>query len=141
MTRCLKAVLDNEAYEFKIEFEQKRGRTEAKLILERDGLILENPAEEAGGGVLDVAAFALRLACVALALPRRRRLLVLDEPFRFVNGEEYQSRIGGMLEVLAAETGMQIILVTDDDWLKIGKVIQLLPRKAQNENGLGNPVP
>ena len=124
VTRCLKAVFGEDGYEFRIEFDRKRGKTEARLEFVRDGMVLD-PTSESGGGMVDVAAFALRLACVILALPKRRKLLILDEPFKHVNGEEYQAKVGGMLEVLAKETGVQIVMVTDDDWLRIGKVIQL----------------
>lgn len=123
VTRALKAVFGEAAYSFRIDFEQKRGRTEARLILFRDGLELEDPAAEAGGGVIDVAAFALRMACVVLSLPRRRRLLVLDEPFRFVS-REYRPAVRGMLESLATEAGVQIVMVTHAAELACGKVVE-----------------
>lgn len=47
------------------------------------------------------------------------------ETIKHLNGEEYQARVGGMLEALAGEMGVQIVMVTDDDWLRIGKVVQL----------------
>lgn len=124
VTRCLKAVFGEDAYTFKIKFSQKRGKTEAELLFCRDGLEAD-PTTAAGGGVVDVAAFGLRLACLILSFPRRRRLLVLDEPFRHLNGIEYQERVKGMLEKLVDELGLQVILVSDDEWLRIGKVIEL----------------
>jgi hypothetical protein len=125
VTRCLKSVFGEDAYTFSIRFERKRGRTEAMLVLERDGLILEDPANEGGGGVVDVAAFALRVACLLLSRPRLRRLIVADEPMKNVNGEVYQSRVGEMLLTLGRELGVQMVIVSDDDWLKIGKVVEL----------------
>ena len=51
VSRCLRAVFgDEEAYEFKIRFERKRGKTEAELVFERDGEVLDDPKEMAGGG-------------------------------------------------------------------------------------------
>lgn len=118
------ATVFDEPYTFHIEFEQKRGKTEARLVFMRDGIEF-NPKECSGGGVLDVAAFALRLACLILARPEARRVVVLDEPMKFVNGDENQARVGSMLLQMAEKTGFQFIIVSDDEWLKIGKVIEL----------------
>lgn len=123
VSRCL-AIFD-EPYEFKIIFEQKRNRTEARLVFIKAGIEIDDPTDECGGGVVDVAAFALRLACLILAKPRRRRFLCLDEPFRNIHGERYQERMGELLETLSREMKVQFLIVTDDDWLKRGKVIEL----------------
>lgn len=123
VSRCL-AIFD-EPYQFKILFEQKRNKTEARLVFVKDGIEIDDPTDECGGGVVDVAAFALRLACLVLAKPRRRRFLCLDEPFKNINGERYQQRMAELLEILSKEMGVQMLIVTDDPWLKIGKVIEL----------------
>lgn len=122
VTRCLKAVFGDEGYEFQIEFVRKRGRTEANLYFVRDGLQLG--MEAVGGGVVDVAAFALRLASLALSLPRRRKLLIADEPFRFVS-KEYRPQVKALLETLAEEMGLQIVMVTHSPDLVCGKVIEI----------------
>lgn len=114
VTRCLGAVFD-EPYEFKIEFERKRGKTEAALKFVRDGLVLDDPMNQAGGGVIDVASFALRLACLVLRRPQIRRLLVLDEPFKNIRGAEYRGRVRALLEALSREIGVQFILCVDAD--------------------------
>lgn len=124
VTRCLTAVFGDDAYEFRVVFEKKRQRTEARLTFVRDGNEVD-PLEAAGGGAAGVAAFALRVACLMLMQPARRRVLVLDEPFRDVNGEEYQSRVAALLESLADDLGVQFLIVSDDDWLRVGKVIDL----------------
>lgn len=124
VSRCLRAVFGDEAYEFRILFEQKRGRTEATLVLRRGDVVLDDPLHEAGGGVIDVASFALRLACLLLARPHRRRLLVLDEPFKHLD-KENQQRAGLLLQSLAEELGVQFVIVTHSDYLKVGKVIEL----------------
>jgi DNA repair exonuclease SbcCD ATPase subunit len=126
VSRCLRSVFD-EPYEFRIIFEMKRGNTEAILAFERDGLMVD-PMSASGGGVIDVAAFALRISCLMLARPRRRRLLVLDEPFKFVSAE-YRPRVRSMLEGLAEEMGVQIIMVTHVEELICGHVVQLETRK------------
>lgn len=122
VSRCLEAVFD-EPYEFKINFEQKRGRTEASLVFVREGLSVD-PLTASGGGVVDVAAFALRLSCLLLARPPLRRTVVLDEPFRFVS-EGYRPRVRQMLEQLSKELEVQFVVVTHDEAYKTGKVIEL----------------
>ena len=123
VTRCLKAVFGDDAYEFRIDFSQKRGKTEAEFKLVRDGLAVD-PADAAGGGVVDVAAFALRLACLLLSVPRRRKLLVLDEPFKHLS-KSYRPAVRQLLKAMAEEMGVQMIVVTHDPMLQIGKVIEL----------------
>lgn len=119
VSRCLSAVFED-PYEFRILFEQKRGKTEARMVFVRDGQEID-PMSASGGGVIDVAAFALRLACLLLTSPRPRRLLVLDEPFRFVSAK-YRPKIRALLLQLSEELGVQIILVTHITELQIGTV-------------------
>lgn len=114
VSRCLEAIFD-EPYEFKIDFERKRGKTEAELKFVRGGLTLDDPMNQAGGGVIDVASFALRLACLVLQRPPLRRLLVLDEPFKNIRGADYRSRVRSLLEALATEVEVQFLLCVDAD--------------------------
>lgn len=124
VTRALQTVFGEDAYEFSIEFEKKRNKTEARLIFLRNGQELD-PLAAAGGGCVDVAALALRLACLVMLRPPARRILVMDEPAKNINGSMYQDRVGELLETLAEELDVQLVIVTDDDWLKIGKVVEL----------------
>ena len=123
VSRCLSAVFD-EPYDFRIAFEQKRGRTEARLTFYRDGHE-HDPMTASGGGVVDVAAFALRLAALTLAQPPARRVLFLDEPFRFVHSPLYRRRVRQLLERLADDMGVQIIMVTGVAELQTGQVVEL----------------
>lgn len=119
---CLSTVFAD-PYEFKIVFERKRGRTEASLRFVRDGLELD-PLTASGGGVVDVAAFALRIACLVLHRPRLSRPIVLDEPFRFVS-RDYQANVRTMLEKLSEKLGLQVVMVTHNENLVTGKVVDL----------------
>lgn len=124
VTRCLKAVFDK-PYRFRILFERKRGQTEARLVFIRKGKTLD-PVHECGGGPVDVAAFALRLACLLLQKPAKRRILILDEPFRFVSERrEYRKKVADLLLALSEEMKIQIIQVTHDPLLAVGKVIEI----------------
>lgn len=124
VSRCLRTVFGPKDHQFRINFVSRRGKTEAELVFVKNGREID-PREGSGGGAVDIAAFALRLVCLLLSRPQRRRLLVMDEPFRFLNGEVYQERVADMLIELSKEFGVQTILATDDPWLEIGKVIRL----------------
>ena len=124
VTRCLKTVFGEEyGYEFRINFEQRRGRTEADLVFVREGKETD-PATASGGGVVDLASFALRLSCLLLSRPAKRRVLVLDEPFRCLS-KNHSSTVRELIETLAKECVIQFIIVTHDDQLACGKVIEL----------------
>jgi ABC-type Mn2+/Zn2+ transport system ATPase subunit len=125
--RCLEAIFDD-PYEFRIDFEQKRGKTEAVLKFIRDGLVLDDPIRQAGGGVINVASFALRLASLLLQRPALRPLLVLDEPFGGLRGKKYRSRVRTMLQTLSQEMGVQFIICIDHEAYPeflLGKVVEL----------------
>lgn len=122
VSRCLEAVFDD-PYEFRLSFVEKRGKTEAEMEFGREGALMD-PMTAAGGGVVDVAAFAARLAKLMLSRPPKRRLLVLDEPFRFVS-RDLRPKVRSMIETLAEEMGIQFVTVTHDPVLSIGKVIEL----------------
>jgi DNA repair exonuclease SbcCD ATPase subunit len=122
VSRCLELVYDD-PYTFKVIFERKRGKTEARLVFVRDDIELD-PTTAAGGGPVDVAAFALRLVCLLLQQPMPRKLLVLDEPFRFV-GKDKARNVRQMLELLSKDMNVQFVLVTHTPELQAGKVVVL----------------
>ncbi len=125
VTKCLRAVFDD-LYEFRIDFVKKRNKTDAVCRFVKRGVVLS--AKDVGGGVLDVTSFALRLACLSLQSPRPRKLLIADEPFKYVSSRKmYRERVKVLLETLAEEMGFQFILVTHDVVLEIGKIVEINP--------------
>lgn len=113
----------DDPYEFKIILEEKRGKTEARLALLRDGME-HDPTEESGIGIVDIAALALRVACVILQKPALRRVIIMDEPFRCVDDIKIQ-KLRFLLQELSKELEVQFILVTHEKKLRIGKVIEI----------------
>ncbi len=105
------ASIFDEPYKFRLIYEIKRGKTEAKLVLERDGEFTD-PMYGAGGGVVDVAAFALRIALHMLS--STRKVIILDEPFRFLS-KDLQPKAGAMLKELSSKLGLQVIMVTHNE--------------------------
>jgi hypothetical protein len=125
VTRCLNAVFED-PYEFKIRFDKKRGKTEATMVFIRDGMELDDPLTSVGGGVIDIASLGLRLACILLSQPRLDRVLILDEPYKNVRGEEFKQRTKMMLLALAEDLGLQIIINTDvESYKTLGSVVEL----------------
>lgn len=125
VTRCLKAVFGESAYEFEIRFEKRRGKTEAVLTFVKNGDAFE-PLDSVGGGVVDIASFALRVACIACSLPKLRKLVVLDEPFRHLQ-VSLRPVAASLLEELAKEMDFQFIIIShfQDFQSEAGKVIKL----------------
>lgn len=132
VSTCLKAVFDD-PYSFEIVFETKAGRTEAKIQFVRNEMGID-PLSGTGGGVVDVAAFALRIAALSLRRPSLRKVLIFDEPFRFVS-EEYRPRVRVLIEKLAAEFDIQFIIVTHLQELRCGKVVHLKSLKNSDDVG------
>lgn len=97
-----------EPYKLKLQFVVRRGKTECDILFERDGKGID-PLFSSGGGAVDVAAFALRVALWNLSRPRTRNVLILDEPFRFLS-RDLQRRASMMLKRLSAGLGLQIIM-------------------------------
>lgn len=123
VNKCLRVVFGN-IYRFSIRFEQKRSKVEASLVFSRQGHTLEDPANESGGGVLDVAAFALRLACLRMSPDKPAPVLILDEPYKMLS-KEYAKNIPPLLEMLAKELEMQFIIVSHNKTLEMGNVIEI----------------
>jgi len=110
VTLALAAVFD-EPYEFEVSFEQRRNQTECDLFFVRDDMPID-PLTASGGGAVDVAAFALRVALWALKTNRTRSILILDEPLKFLKGEDLPERGAKMLKEISDKLGIQIIYVS-----------------------------
>lgn len=124
VTKCLRAVF-SDPYEFKIIFERKRNKTEARVAFCRDGMEL-GAKDQIGGSVMEVAAFALRLGCLMIQRPHRRRLVVMDEPFLTVGErKDNRVRVRALLESLSEELDVQFVIATNDPDLEVGKVVDL----------------
>ena len=95
-------------YEFVVRFVQKRNKTECLLLFRRDGEEF-TPVDSSGGGALDIASFALRVAFWCIGSTRNS--IILDEPFRFLSAN-LQSKAGELLKRLSKELNIQFIVVT-----------------------------
>lgn len=121
VTRCIQSVFGPESYKFKLEFKTKAHRTQVSLLFEKDGEDYD-PLTSTGGGVVDVAAFALRIAAMMISVKDTNKILILDEPFRFVSAE-YRNHIQTLLNVLSEEFDMQILMITHMPEVQAGSVV------------------
>lgn len=113
ITTALQAVFE-EDYQFIIDFDIKRNRPEAKISLKIRGEEVD-PKDSVGGGVLDVASFALRVVLWSIQNPRSSNTIVLDESFKFLHGN--LENASQLLKKLSKDLGLQFIIVTQLDEL------------------------
>ena len=111
----LSAIFDN-PYELILNYEIKRGKTEANLLFKRKENIIR-PLLASGGGAVDVAAFGLRVAIWSLKTPKSRNTLILDEPTKHLSKGKnvYSEKFGKLLSELSKKLGIQFIIVTHDE--------------------------
>lgn len=95
-------------YEFTLRFVQRRNKTEADLIFSKNGNE-GDPIDISGGGALDVASFALRVAI--WSIKPTRNVLILDEPGKFIS-RDLQEKFSKMIKHLSTKLGIQFIIVS-----------------------------
>lgn len=106
---ALSAVFDD-PYSLNLEFVEKRGKTEAEITFERAGEKI-SPIQASGGGAVDVASFALRVALWNLRRRATRNTIVLDEPMKFLS-KNLLPKAGEMIKELSEKLGLQFIIVS-----------------------------
>ena len=109
VSAAITSVFPNNSCQFKVQFVQRRGKTECDLMLEKNGEYI-HPYDDAGG-VVDIVSFALRVAALSMTRNKTRPLLLLDEPFKHLS-TDLQERASMMLKELADNIGIQIIYIS-----------------------------
>ena len=107
VTLALDAVFPD-PYEFKMEFVMKRNNSECELWFIKNGEKIK-PIDASGGGVVDVASFALR--CAYWSLSNTRNTIILDEPFKFCSAS-LQPEVGKMMKTISTKLGLQFIMIS-----------------------------
>ena len=128
---ALETCFPNE-YDFQLNFNVSRGKTDCELVFlsKRTGREID-PMNASGGGVVDVACFALRTACYVLE-QGIDNVIVLDEPMKFVS-EDLRERVCEVIKNLSEKLAIQFIIVTHiQEFVDIAdKVFQV----KKNEDG------
>jgi ABC-type transporter Mla maintaining outer membrane lipid asymmetry ATPase subunit MlaF len=104
---AIRSVFDDPP-EFIMEITVKRNRTECELLF-KDADAIDKPLESAGGGLLDVVSFALRV--VMWTFSKTDNVLILDEPFKFVS-PNLAPRVSEMVSEISTKLNLQIIMVS-----------------------------
>lgn len=104
---CIDTCFPDE-YDFRVEFEIKRGKTECALKFYKNEREIDI-IEASGGGVVDMASLGLRLA--AWSLGNTANVLVLDEPAKFLS-RNLQGRAGEILHEISEKLHIQVIMNT-----------------------------
>jgi DNA repair exonuclease SbcCD ATPase subunit len=99
-----------EPYALEADFVQRRNKTECDLFFVRNDERID-PLSASGGGTVDVAAFALRVASWSMQRPRSRNTLILDEPFKHLS-TNLLPLAGEMLKQISEKLQLQIIMVS-----------------------------
>ena len=107
----------SEPYKLLLDFVDRRNKTECDIVFERNGAIFD-PMGSSGGGTVDVAAFALRIACWSMAMQKTRPVIILDEPMRFLSAD-CQQNASEVLKELSQKLGIQFIIVTHEPTLAL----------------------
>jgi hypothetical protein len=109
---ALESVFDD-PYELAVEFVQRRNKTECDLYFVRKGNRVD-PLTASGVGAVDVACFALRVASWSMNTPHSRPVLLLDEPFKHLKGQEENLRVLDMIKEISKKLQLQIIMISDE---------------------------
>jgi len=129
VTKAFETVFDD-PYEFVMDFVERRNKTECDLWFKSGNRLLK-PNYGVGGGVVDVASFAIRMAY--WRLENDAPILVLDEPFKNLSNRENKqllSRAVDMLKLLSEEFGVQMLINTH-----IPEITQQADKVFEIENG------
>ena len=121
---ALAAIFGEHAYTLSARAVAARGKTEVTLSFISPQGHEVDPLTASGGGAVDVAAFALRVAAVLMTRPQARSVMVMDEPFKFLS-EDHRPAAAQLLLELADNIGFQFILVTHFPELAVGTVVRL----------------
>jgi len=123
VSTALKVVF-GEKYTFKIKFDIKRGQSEIYLLFVDKNGEEYSPLAESGGGVVDVAALALRMSLLSLE-GKSDPVMILDEPFRFVSKDNLPKVIKFLIEIQKG-LGFQFIIVTQEpEFTEYGKIFEV----------------
>ena len=97
-------------YRFSIDFEVKYGKTSCNLIFKNNNYEIDI-MKAAGGGVVDIASLALRVAIWSIG--KTDNVLVLDEPIKNIQPASLQMEAWDIIQKLSQQLNLQFIIITN----------------------------
>jgi hypothetical protein len=128
VTAALQVVYQNADIKFCTNIDRTGDRMDAEFVIKIGDTPLPGPLlDSTGGGMLDVAAFTMRLAVVSIL--RVKGPIIMDEPFRHVDADA-MVRLAAFVRRLSDDLGIQLIIVTHDTVLQnvADSVVHLVDR-------------
>ncbi len=108
---AMAAVFDD-PYELKMEIVERRGRTECDFKWQRGKQVYDDLLFSDGGGLVDVGAFGLQVAVLGFQKHHSRPLLILDEPLKWLKGDDLPERGAMMINAVAKQLGITVLMVS-----------------------------
>jgi DNA repair exonuclease SbcCD ATPase subunit len=105
----------DDPYSLEVEFVQRRNKNECDLLFVRNGERID-PLSASGGGAVDVASFALRIASWSMQMPHSRNTIILDEPLKFLS-MDHQEQASQMIKEISKRLNIQFIIITHNEVL------------------------
>jgi len=106
---ALEALFPNQ-YKFELKFDIKYGKTAAFLVFTKNGYEV-NILKSGGGGVVDIASLALRVAIWSIS--KTDNVLILDEPVRNIQPASLQIVAWNIIKELSKRLNLQFIIVSN----------------------------
>jgi len=129
-------------YQFSINFEVKYGKTSCNLVFKNNDYEIDI-MKAAGGGVVDIASLALRVAIWSIG--KTDNVLILDEPIKNIQPASLQMEAWNIIQRLSQQLNLQFIIITNstnngealtyDDTTKVFTVTKEL--ESINNNSFG----
>ena len=108
VSKALEIVFPEKPYKFDVTFKPVGDRYDTVLSFVRNG-IKRKPKRSSGGGALDVASLALRLALWKLS--KKDNFMMLDEPLKFLSEDKHEFG-GQLIKELSKELEIQFLIAT-----------------------------
>lgn len=124
VSNALETIWGEEAYTFKLDFIEKRNKTEVEMFLVDDNGIIglkDLNSLRTGGGILDIIAFALRISLWSLQ-KNKEKLIILDQPFTNLDSE-HLPLANLLLKEVNEKLGIQFLIINHNPLLNEGNDI------------------
>ena len=102
----------NDPFRLKVDFVLRRNRTEADIWFVSAAGHKVPPYSLGCGGEIDMASFALRPSIWSLSPVRTASVLFLDEPLKWLKGENLPELGAAVIKEVSVKLGLQMILIS-----------------------------